>query len=71
MWFKDLGRCAEADPEIFYPEKGGGYLAAKEVCYGCEVRAACLDYALEHGERYGIWGGLSENERRRIRRAAA
>ena len=63
--------CAETDPEIFYPEKGGSTYAAKMICRGCVVRAECLEYALEHGERFGIWGGLSEQERRRLRREAA
>ena len=44
--------------------------AAKKVCTGCEVRAECLEYALAHDERFGIWGGLSERERRRLKKAA-
>ena len=45
--------------------------AAKEVCRGCEVRHDCLEFALQNGEKFGIWGGLSERERRRIRRQRA
>jgi len=41
------------------------------VCKGCEVREQCLDYALANGEKFGIWGGLSERERRRLRRQRA
>ena len=52
------------------PEKGGSTREAKKVCRGCEVRAECLEYALEHDERFGIWGGLSERERRRLKREA-
>jgi WhiB family redox-sensing transcriptional regulator len=61
--------CAETDPEAFFPEKGGSTREAKRVCVGCEVRAECLEYALANDERFGIWGGLSERERRRIRLA--
>ncbi|TFV88178.1 WhiB family transcriptional regulator [Blastococcus sp. CT_GayMR20] len=59
--------CAETDPEAFFPEKGGSTREAKRVCTGCDVRAECLEYALANDERFGIWGGLSERERRRLR----
>lgn len=59
--------CAETDPEEFFPEKGGSTRAAKTVCGRCIVRAECLIYALDNGERYGIWGGLSERDRRALR----
>jgi WhiB family redox-sensing transcriptional regulator len=58
--------CAETDPETFFPEKGGRVTPAKQVCMGCEVRTQCLEYALDNDERYGIWGGKSERERRRL-----
>ena len=61
--------CAQTDPESFFPEKGGSTREAKRICSGCEVRAECLEYALANDERFGIWGGLSERERRRLRRA--
>ena len=67
----DQGLCAQTDPEAFFPEQGGSTSEAKAVCRSCEVRAECLDYALENDEHYGIWGGLSERERRRIKRPAA
>jgi WhiB family redox-sensing transcriptional regulator len=60
--------CAETDPEAFFPEKGGSTREAKRICTGCEVRAECLEFALSNDERFGIWGGLSERERRRLRR---
>ena len=60
--------CAQTDPEAFFPEKGGSTREAKRVCEGCEVRSECLDYALANDERFGIWGGLSERERRRLRK---
>ena len=59
--------CAETDPEAFFPEKGGSTREAKRVCVGCDVRAECLEFALRNDERFGIWGGLSERERRRLR----
>lgn len=62
------GLCAQTDPEVFYPMKGGSSRAAKETCLACEVRLQCLDYALDNEERFGIWGGLSDVERRRMRR---
>ena len=61
--------CAETDPEAFFPEKGGSTREAKRVCAGCDVRAECLEFALSNDERFGIWGGLSERERRRLRLA--
>jgi WhiB family transcriptional regulator, redox-sensing transcriptional regulator len=60
--------CAQTDPEAFFPEKGGSTREAKQVCKGCEVSDECLDYALDHDERFGIWGGLSERERRKLKR---
>ena len=64
----DLALCAEVDPEIFFPERGGSVKAAKSVCRACESRAECLDYALEHDEPWGIWGGMTERERRMLAR---
>ena len=68
--WQERALCAQTDPEAFFPEKGGSTREAKRICAGCEVRAECLEYALAHDERFGIWGGLSERERRRLRRAA-
>jgi len=68
--WQDLALCAQTDPEAFFPEKGGSTREAKRVCRSCEVRQECLEYALEHDERFGIWGGLSERERRRLKRQA-
>ncbi len=62
--------CAQTDPEAFFPEKGGSTRDAKKVCGACNVRAQCLEYALANDERFGIWGGLSERERRRLRKRA-
>ncbi|QHN36033.1 WhiB family transcriptional regulator [Gordonia pseudamarae] len=66
--WQDRALCAQTDPEAFFPEKGGSTREAKRICHGCEVQAECLEYALGNDERFGIWGGLSERERRRIKR---
>ena len=63
--------CLGVDPDLFFPERGASTKEAKEVCRGCVVREQCLEYALANGEKFGIWGGMSERERRRIRRARA
>jgi WhiB family redox-sensing transcriptional regulator len=68
--WQDQALCAQTDPEAFFPEKGGSTREAKRVCRSCDVRSECLEYALENDERFGIWGGLSERERRRLKRAA-
>nr|WP_269204429.1 WhiB family transcriptional regulator [Motilibacter deserti] len=68
--WQERALCAQTDPEAFFPEKGGSTREAKKVCLSCEVRSECLDYALAHDERFGIWGGLSERERRKLRRQA-
>ena len=63
--------CMGVDPDLFFPERGASTREAKEVCRGCVVREDCLEYALANGEKFGIWGGLSERERRRLRRQRA
>lgn len=63
--------CLGVDPDLFFPERGASTREAKEVCRGCVVREECLEFALRNGEKFGIWGGLSERERRRIRRMRA
>jgi WhiB family redox-sensing transcriptional regulator len=67
MAFAAKGACAHVNPEVFFPEKGGSTREAKRVCMTCSVRQECLDYAMDHDERFGIWGGLSERERRKLR----
>jgi WhiB family redox-sensing transcriptional regulator len=65
--WQERALCAQTDPEAFFPEKGGSTREAKRICQGCEVRAECLEYALANDERFGIWGGLSERERRKLK----
>jgi WhiB family redox-sensing transcriptional regulator len=64
-WMADA-ICAQTDPEAFFPEKGGSTREAKRVCMSCPVRETCLEWALARGEYFGIFGGKSERERRKI-----
>ena len=68
--WQERALCAQTDPEAFFPEKGGSTREAKKVCVGCDVRSECLEYALAKDERFGIWGGLSERERRKLKKQA-
>ena len=69
--WQDRALCAQTDPEAFFPEKGGSTREARRVCRACEVRAECLQFALDHDERFGIYGGMSERERRRLKRSTS
>ena len=62
--------CAQTDPEVFFPERAERIKAsdAKAVCSRCPVKDACLNWALDNGERYGVWGGTTERQRRKLRR---
>ncbi|MGW1895388.1 WhiB family transcriptional regulator [Streptomyces sp. NPDC002004] len=60
--------CAQVGADFFFPEPGSSVRDAKRVCALCPIRTACLDYALAHDERFGVWGGLSEKERLGLRR---
>ena len=67
------GACRHADPELFFPVAPGGpaltqLARAKDICAGCPVRTQCLEFALETGQDFGVWGGASEEERRLIHR---
>ena len=66
-WMEDA-LCAQTDPDIFYPEKGGSTAPATSVCNNCSVREQCLEYAIVNDIRHGIWGGTSDNDRKRIAR---
>ena len=69
--WQEFSNCLGVDPDLFFPERGASTKEAKQVCQGCVVREDCLEYALANGEKFGIWGGLSERERSRIRRQRA
>jgi WhiB family redox-sensing transcriptional regulator len=60
--------CAQTDPEAFFPENDHSTRDAKRVCASCDVQSDCLDYALRNDERFGVWGGLTERERRKLTR---
>lgn len=67
--WQDYGNCRGADSDLFFPDRGASTRRAKQICAECEVRIECLNYAIDNGEKFGIWGGLSERERRRVRRS--
>jgi WhiB family redox-sensing transcriptional regulator len=69
--WQQYANCLGVDPDLFFPERGASTREAKEVCRGCVVQTDCLEYALANAEKFGIWGGMSERERRRIRRQRA
>lgn len=76
MDWRHRAACLNEDPELFFPiGNTGPALAqieeAKKVCMTCEVREQCLNWALENGQDHGVWGGLSEDERRALKRRAA
>lgn len=62
----DVARCAQADPEQWFPEKGGTSAYAKRICGMCPAQDACRQWALDTRQNYGIWGGLTAHERRQI-----
>jgi len=65
-WYEKAA-CLGQDADQWFPEKGGGTRAAKRICQTCKVTAECLAYALANDERFGVWGGMSERERRRLK----
>ncbi|MGQ4511341.1 WhiB family transcriptional regulator [Streptomyces sp. DW26H14] len=66
--WQESALCAQTGPEFFFPAPGSSTREAKRLCGACPEREACLAYALEHDERFGVWGGLSEHERLNLRR---
>ncbi len=72
MTWLHKGACRSEDPELFFPIGTTGPAlqqieAAKQICRRCEVADACLDWALRTGQDSGVWGGLSEVERRTLK----
>jgi WhiB family transcriptional regulator, redox-sensing transcriptional regulator len=70
--WRDRAACRGAETEMFFPDGTAGPALrdierAKRICGGCPVRARCLDWAVDHGAAFGIWGGFTEDERRAIR----
>lgn len=68
MAWQDFANCRGADPDLFFPERGASTRAAKKICRECAVREECLEFAIVSSEKFGIWGALSERERRKIRK---
>ena len=64
--WREQAVCASIDGSAFFPHKGGSTRQVKRICATCPVRVDCLEFALDNGERYGVWGGYSERERRVI-----
>lgn len=76
MDWRHRAACLTEDPELFFPVGNTGpalmqIAEAKKVCRRCEVRETCLQWALDAGQDHGVWGGLSEDERRSMKRRAA
>ncbi|MEA2058081.1 MAG: WhiB family transcriptional regulator [Actinomycetota bacterium] len=68
MAWQDFANCRGADPDLFFPERGASTRTAKQICRECTVRDECLEFAIVSSEKFGIWGALSERERRKIRK---
>lgn len=69
MDWRDQAACRDADPDLWFPEPGQSTRPAKDICWTCPVREACLNDALDVGEAFGIRGGYSAKERRNMRAA--
>ena len=65
--WRDDAACKGLDTTLFHPERGANVKRAKQVCQGCSVVGECLAYALVNYEKHGIWGGMSERQRRDLR----
>jgi hypothetical protein len=66
--FQEEAVCKTVDPELWWPEKGGDNSVAKRICVTCPAEAKCLQWALDNGEKEGIWGATSGRERSRMKR---
>ena len=76
MTWRNRAACLDEDPELFFPigNTGPALLQleeAKAVCGRCKVVETCLEWAMESGQDFGVWGGLSEDERRSLKRRSA
>ena len=66
LGWRNKAACRGVDPDIFYPLTDDEAEEARAICYGCQVRQACLEWAIGNRERDGVWGGATERERRRM-----
>ncbi|SKO15618.1 WhiB family transcriptional regulator [Mycobacteroides abscessus] len=69
--WRATGVCSQVGGDTWFPDRGGSTSDAKRVCHGCPVKGECLEWALANDERFGVWGGLSERERRALQRKRA
>lgn len=69
--WRSRGVCAQVGGDTWFPERGGSTTEAKKVCQGCPVKDECLEWAISNDERFGVWGGVSERERRVLKRQLA
>lgn len=69
--WRSRGICAQVGGDTWFPERGGSTKEAKRVCHGCSVKDECLEWALTNDERFGVWGGVSERERRALKHQSA
>lgn len=72
--WRERALCRDTEPDLFFPVGSTGTAleqidAAKAVCTGCDVRTLCLEFALATNQESGVWGGTSEEERRKLRKA--
>ncbi|MEU0988808.1 WhiB family transcriptional regulator [Streptomyces sp. NPDC005953] len=65
--WQESALCAQTGPDFFFPAPGSSTREAKQLCRACSGRVECLEYALTHDEKFGVWGGLSEKERHRLK----
>lgn len=68
MTWREEAACLNLPVDPFFPEQGQSAAPAKKICATCPVRNECLDYAMTTGQEYGVWGGLTEDERHELRR---
>ena len=66
--WQDAANCKGANADLFFPERGASTRTAKGICRECTVRDECLEFAIVSSEKFGIWGQMSERERRKIRK---
>jgi WhiB family redox-sensing transcriptional regulator len=66
--WQERALCSQTDPDAFHPEKGGSTVEARRICRRCEVQPACLQYALDTRQPHGVWGGMTERERKALLR---
>ena len=66
-----LAACRDADDDLFFPGNEAEARMAVRICAGCPVREECLEWALEMKIGFGVWGGMTERERRRLQRRSA